>query len=86
MAFTIYSKPNCPFCVQAKALLTQKNRDFIEIHLDFNQNKIEGNTYITREDFSAKFPTRKSLPLIIDFLDNEIGGFTELKEHLEYDF
>lgn len=31
---TIYSKNNCPFCVQAKNLLTLKGIDFEEIKID----------------------------------------------------
>ncbi len=31
---TVYSKNNCPFCVQAKNLLTLKNIPFTEIKID----------------------------------------------------
>lgn len=31
---TVYSKNNCPFCVQAKNLLTLKNIPFNEIKID----------------------------------------------------
>ena len=31
---TVYSKNNCPFCVQAKNLLTLKNIEFEEIKID----------------------------------------------------
>ena len=31
---TIYSKANCPFCVQAKNFLTQKNIEFTEVKID----------------------------------------------------
>lgn len=84
--FTVYSKPNCPFCVQAKNLLKQNSKDFTEIHLDFGQLQVEGETYLSRESFFEKFPAQKSLPLIIGPDGLKIGGFTELKEHLEYDF
>jgi len=33
---TMYSKNNCPFCVQAKNLLTLKNIPFTEIKIDEN--------------------------------------------------
>ena len=83
--FTVYSKPNCPFCVQAKALLAQNNKEYVEIHLDFNQPKLDGQTYISREAFFEQFPTQKTMPLILG-PEGAIGGFTELKEYLEYDF
>lgn len=84
--FTVYSKPNCPFCVQAKALLTQHGKSYEEIHLDFGQALKEGEVGIDRNDFFEQFPTQKSLPLILDASKNRIGGFTELREFLEYDF
>ena len=31
---TVYSKNNCPFCVQAKNLLTNKGIDFKEVKID----------------------------------------------------
>ncbi len=31
---TVYSKSNCPFCVQAKNLLTLKNIQFEEINIE----------------------------------------------------
>jgi glutaredoxin len=33
---TVYSKNNCPFCVQAKNLLTLKGIDYTEIKIDEN--------------------------------------------------
>lgn len=33
---TVYSKNNCPFCVQAKNLLRLKNIEFEEIRIDEN--------------------------------------------------
>lgn len=34
MTLTIYSKKHCPFCDQAKALLTRKNIAFQEVKID----------------------------------------------------
>lgn len=33
---TVYSKANCPFCVQAKNLLTLKGVEFEEVRIDEN--------------------------------------------------
>ena len=38
---TIYSKNNCPFCVQAKNLLTKRNIPFTEIKIDEDTNAKE---------------------------------------------
>ncbi len=73
MQALIWSKYNCPFCDQAKALLTQKG-------IAFEERKI-GDGY-TREDLLEAVPTARTVPQI--FLDgNLIGGFTELKKHLQ---
>jgi glutaredoxin 3 len=68
----VWSKYNCPFCDQAKALLTQKG-------IEFEERKI-GDGY-TKEDLLEAIPNARTVPQI--FLDNQlIGGFTELKLHL----
>jgi glutaredoxin 3 len=62
----------CPYCDQAKALLTLKG-------IDFEERKI-GSGY-TREDLLKAVPTARTVPQI--FIDEQlIGGFTELKNHL----
>lgn len=73
MKATVWSKYNCPFCDQAKKLLELKG-------IEFEERKI-GDGY-TREDLLEAVPTAKTVPQI--FLDDKlIGGFTELKQHLQ---
>jgi glutaredoxin 3 len=73
MKAVIWSKYHCPYCDQAKALLTQRGIEFVE-------HKI-GDGY-TKEDLLEVAPTARTVPQI--FLDEElIGGFTELKKRLE---
>ena len=68
----VWSKDSCPFCVQAKALLTQKG-------IAFEEKKI-GDGY-TREELLEAVPNARTVPQI--FLDGElVGGFTELKARL----
>jgi glutaredoxin 3 len=68
----VWSKHMCPYCDQAKALLTLKG-------IDFEERKI-GSGY-TREDLLEAVPTARTVPQI--FIDEQlIGGFTELKNHL----
>jgi glutaredoxin len=72
MKAVVWSKNQCPFCDQAKALLKQRG-------IEFEEKKI-GEGY-TREDLLESVPTARTVPQI--FLDgNLIGGFTELKRHL----
>jgi glutaredoxin len=73
MKAVVWSKYHCPFCDQAKALLNAKG-------IEFEEKKI-GDGY-TKEDLLAEVPTARTVPQV--FLDGElIGGFTELKKHLQ---
>ena len=73
MTAIIWSKYNCPYCDQAKALLTQKG-------IRYEERKI-GDGY-SKEELLEAVPNARTVPQI--FLDgNLIGGFTELKQHLQ---
>lgn len=83
--FTLYSKPQCPFCDQAKALLESKGFQFDVVNLDVGQPKEEGKLYISRDELLAKIPTARTMPQILKQDDSSsmyIGGFQELKKHL----
>jgi glutaredoxin 3 len=72
MKAIVWSKYNCPYCDQAKALLTSKG-------IQFEEKKI-GDGY-TKEELLEAVPTARSVPQI--FLDGElVGGFTELRQKL----
>ena len=69
----IWSKENCPYCLQAKGLLKQKDIEFEERNI---------NKDWTREQLLEAVPNARTLPQI--FLDDKlIGGFTELRKHLQ---
>ena len=69
----IWSKENCPFCVQAKALLKQKGIETEERNI---------NKDWTKEQLMDAVPDARTLPQI--FLDDKlVGGFTELRKHLQ---
>ncbi len=73
MKAIVWSKLCCPYCDQAKALLTQKG-------IEFEEKKI-GMGY-TKEQLLEAVPTARTVPQI--FLDGElVGGFTELRERLK---
>ena len=72
MKAIVWSKYHCPYCDQAKALLKQRG-------IPFEEKKI-GDGY-TREELLEAVPTARTVPQI--FLDDKlIGGFNELKAHL----
>ncbi len=69
MRVVIYSKPQCPFCVQAKALAEREGHDLTYKMLDED---------FDRETLMETFPGARTFPQII--VDGEkIGGFTEFK-------
>jgi glutaredoxin len=73
MKAVVWSKYNCAFCEQAKALLKQRE-------VSFEEKKI-GDGY-TKEDLLEAVPTARTVPQI--FIDDElVGGFTELKKFFE---
>jgi glutaredoxin len=73
MTAIVWSKDNCTFCDQAKALLEQRN-------IAYEERKI-GSGY-TREDLLAAVPTARTVPQIF-VNNNHIGGFTELRKYIE---
>jgi len=73
MQAVVWSKDSCPFCVQAKALLESKGIEFEERNVSQEW---------TREQLLEAVPTARTLPQI--FLNDKlIGGFTELRRHLQ---
>jgi glutaredoxin 3 len=72
MKAIVWSKNNCSYCDQAKALLNSKG-------IQFEEKKI-GEGW-TREQLLEAVPTARTVPQI--FLGEEyVGGFTELKQKL----
>lgn len=83
--YTVYSKPNCTFCDQAKALLEAKGEPFEVVNLDVGQPKEAAERYISREELLKKVPGARTMPQIIYSTDTSaivVGGFTELKSRL----
>jgi len=73
MTAIVWSKNQCPYCDQAKALLKMKG-------IEFEERNIQKE--YTREQLLEAVPNARTVPQI--FLDDKlIGGFTELKKHFE---
>ena len=69
----VWSKNQCPYCVQAKNLLESKGIEYEERNI---------NRGYTREQLLEAVPGARTVPQI--FLDDKlIGGFTELRQHLQ---
>jgi glutaredoxin 3 len=69
----IWSKYNCPYCDQAKALLKDRR-------IPFEERKI-GDGY-TKEELLEAVPNARTVPQII-INGTTIGGFTELRKYID---
>lgn len=73
MKAVVWSKRECAFCEQAKALLALKG-------VEIEERKI-GDGWM-KEELLEAVPTARAVPQI--FIDEQyIGGFTELKKYFE---
>ena len=79
---TIYSKPSCTFCDQAKALLVSKGIEFTELILDIGQEQDPHKTYVPVASLKERVPTARTVPQIFNDEDH-IGGYMELRKFLQ---
>ena len=66
----VYSTPNCPYCVRAKALLQSKNLTFKEIDVSDDVENLQK---------MMKLSGLRTVPQIF-INDESIGGYDELAE------
>ena len=72
MKAIVWSKDQCPYCVQAKALLESRGIEYEERNVSKDW---------TKEQLLEAVPTARTLPQI--FLDDaHVGGFNELRQRL----
>ena len=73
MKFTVYSKPECPYCYRVKTVLELCRQEYTLQTLDKD---------FTREEFYSKFGNGSTFPQVI--LDNKvIGGCTDTIQYLK---
>lgn len=85
MKVMMYTKPACPFCDQAKALLRAREVQYDVVNLDVGQKKEPGETYIPVAEFKSAYPTQRTVPFILRVDEdsvNPIGGYPELQRYL----
>ena len=74
--YTIYSKPNCSYCLQAKQLLEMEQ-------LPFEYKQL--GTHYNLDELMTLSPDAKSFPQV--FKDGVlIGGFNNLVEYLKQEY
>ena len=79
--YTIYSKPNCSYCLQAKQLLEMEQLPFDYLTL---------GTHYSLDELMTLAPNAKSFPqiFIVDENGNKelIGGYNDLVESLKQEY
>ena len=74
--YTIYSKPSCSYCLQAKQLLETKQLLFVYKQL---------GTHYDLDELMALAPNAKSFPQV--FKDGVlVGGYSDLVESLKQEY
>lgn len=79
--FEIYSKPNCTYCEQAKALIKSRGLAYRELIIDVGQPKETDKNYVTVHELKSRVPDAKSVPQIFKGSDY-VGGYDALKKIL----
>ena len=75
--YVLYCVINCKYCDKAKKLLDELNCDYV--HYDVTSKKSE-----TLDQLAEKTNNQRTFPVI--FYDTHfIGGFTELKNKLDFE-
>lgn len=78
MKFTVYGKPSCPACDEAKHLIQAKGHECEYVEMDIGQAKVEGKSYIRREDLILKFSSARVVPVIEYEQDGKVMPFITL--------
>ena len=77
--YKVFTKPNCGYCVKAKALLDRLNIPYEEYKLSTNMQGGDGEVTI-EQMFEMIGKQVRSMPQIMSG-DKLIGGYTDLREH-----
>jgi glutaredoxin len=73
MKFTVYSKPECPFCFKIKKVLELCGKNYVVYTLDKD---------FTKSQFYAEFGEGSTFPQII-MDDKHLGGCTDTIQYLK---
>lgn len=73
MNFTVYSKPECPYCYKVKQVLELTGSDFIVYNL--------GEDF-TREEFVSEFGSSATFPQVL-CEGEKLGGCTDTIQFLK---
>ena len=79
MAYTIYSKPGCGSCDEAKNLLSSLGLSYHEVIIDVGQQKDPSKRYSSVGELLALVPNARSVPQIFKN-GQHLGGLDALKK------
>lgn len=77
--YTIYTRPDCPWCDRAKVLLSEYKKDYEEINI--YKDPWDREKFIKFISAYLDKDARPTVPQVFDG-DRYIGGFESLSEHL----
>ena len=79
--YKVFTKPNCGYCVKAKALLDKLNIPFEEYKLSTDMSGGDGEYTVTIDQMFEMIGKQvRSMPQIMKD-DKLIGWYTDLREH-----
>ena len=79
--YKVFTKPSCPYCVKAKALLDKLNIPFEEYKLSSSMSGSDGEYTVTIDQMFEMIGKQvRTMPQIMND-DKHIGGYTDLREH-----
>ena len=81
MEITIYSKPNCPWCVKAKELMNKLHLKYEEKILDVDYTRDELRALVWGDNPASLNPPL-TVPQIFVY-NNRIGGYEDFAEYCE---
>jgi len=73
MNFTVYSKPECPYCYKVKKVLELTGNNFVVYNL---------NEDFTKEEFYAEFGEGSTFPQVLCD-EKKLGGCTDTVKFLK---
>ena len=79
--YKVFTKPSCPYCVKAKALLSKLDIPYEEYKLSSSMSGSDGKYTVTIDQMFEMIGKQvRSMPQIMKD-DTLIGGYTDLREH-----
>ena len=79
--YKVFTKPSCPYCVKAKALLSKLDIPYEEYKLSSSMSGSDGKYTVTIDQMFEMIGKQvRTMPQIMND-DKHIGGYTDLREH-----